>query len=78
VRLFRAKQILREWLNQQRHNRCWYYPDVFNRLAECLGVEATIGPDLPSLEEFRDGCRRYQDEQYRGDGQERSSSKASP
>ncbi len=65
-----ARAALQEWVHQQGHDRCWYYPDIFKRLAEILGVEASKNPALPSLEEFKQGCRRYQEEEYRtvGDG----------
>ena len=74
VRLFRARQLIREWLAKQGQDRCWYYPDIFNQLAAVLGVEVQAAPQLPPRVEFEAGCRRYQDEQYRGDPEERSSS----
>jgi hypothetical protein len=63
-RLAVARQVLREWLDKQGHSRCWYYPELFTRLAECLDVSPTVAPGLPPVAEFREGCRRYQDEQY--------------
>lgn len=59
-----SKAILQEWVDQQGHERCWYYPDLFVRLAELLGVRATKKPNLPPRAEFEEGCRRYQEKEY--------------
>lgn len=60
----RAKAILQEWIDQQGHERCWYYPDLFNRLIKVYGIETTKEPNLPPRCEFEEGCRRYQEEEY--------------
>ena len=65
-RLAAARRITQEWIDQHGHERCWYYPDLFERIAECLEVVPTVGPGLPPRAEFEAGCRRYQDEQYSG------------
>jgi len=59
-----AKQIIQEWVDKQGHDRCWYYPDLFSRLVEIFEIKTTKDPSLPSLEEFIEGCRRYQNEEY--------------
>ena len=59
-----VKQVLQEWVNQQGHNRCWYYPDLFDRLVEITGITSQVNPQLPPREEFEAGCRKYQKEQY--------------
>ena len=56
-----AKKIMQEWIDEQGHDRCWYYPDFFNRLVEIFEITPSRKPNLPSLEEFRKGCKRYQD-----------------
>lgn len=28
-----TKKIIQEWLDKQGHDRCWYYPDLFMKLA---------------------------------------------
>lgn len=61
-----ARQILNEWIAKQTHDRCWYYPDLFRKLIACLRIDASIDPQLPTRKDFEDGCRRYQDEEYRG------------
>jgi transcriptional regulator with XRE-family HTH domain len=63
-RLEMAKTVLAEWQNQQGHNACWYYPDVFNSLCAILGVESKQPKSLPPEEEFKRGCRRYRREIY--------------
>jgi hypothetical protein len=64
-RLDSVKKIIREWLDQQGHDRCWYYPDIFNRLVRELELKPTKEPALPAREEFERGCRKYADEQYK-------------
>jgi hypothetical protein len=58
-----AKEILQSWVDQQGHERCWYYPDVFNQLAELFEI---IGGEkgLPPRCEFEKGCIKYQVEEY--------------
>ncbi|MEK6902223.1 MAG: hypothetical protein AABX02_01385 [archaeon] len=63
-KLSEAKRIIQEWIDQQGHERCWYYPDLFNRLATLLEVKMTKPPALPPLAEFEEGCRKYQFEEY--------------
>lgn len=59
-----AASILQEWVDQQGHNRCWYYPDLFRKLARLYGVKMTVEPALPPEEEFRAGCDKYREEEY--------------
>jgi hypothetical protein len=63
-KMTQAKTLLQKWVDQQGHDRCWYYPDVFRELATLLGVEVKIDPKLPPLQEFQEGCKRYQKEEY--------------
>lgn len=60
----KAQQILQKWLDKQGHNRCWYYPDLFHKLADLLEVKASVEPKLPTRHEFEIGCKRYQEEQF--------------
>jgi len=59
-----AKKIIQEWVDKQGHERCWYYPEMYVRLAEIYDVKATKMPELPPRKEFEEGCRRYQQEEY--------------
>lgn len=59
-----VKAITQEWADKQGHERCHYYPELFRRLAEVLGVKSQFDPCLPLRPEFEKGCRRYQDEEY--------------
>lgn len=58
-----ARNVIQEWVDKQGHDRCWYYPDLFRKLAEIFEVKYT-DPGLPPLDEFKKGCERYQDEEY--------------
>lgn len=64
LKLERVKAIVQEWLDQQGHDRCWYYPELFSRLVLELELTPTREPSLPPREEFERGCRQYTDEQY--------------
>lgn len=64
-KLEQIKLIIQEWVDQQGHNRCWYYPDLFNKLVEILEIKLTKQPSLPPLDEFKDGCRKYQKEEFK-------------
>jgi hypothetical protein len=55
---------IEEWSLKQAHDRCWYYPDVFNRIANVLNLSTLAQPNLPPRAEFEEGCRRYQAEEY--------------
>lgn len=57
-----AKSLLQQWVDKRGHDRCWYYPEIFNQLCVALDVEVKA-PELPTRSEFETGCRRYQDEQ---------------
>ncbi|OGJ54121.1 hypothetical protein A3D11_03145 [Candidatus Peribacteria bacterium RIFCSPHIGHO2_02_FULL_49_16] len=59
-----SKEIIQEYVDQQGHNRCWYYPDLFRSLVKLFEVDASKEPALPPLEEFKEGCRRYQQEEF--------------
>lgn len=64
VRCIKAAVLLAEWAGKQGHDHCWYYPDVFRRLAEVLGVDVSGPADLPPRHEFEQGCVRFQNEEY--------------
>lgn len=61
----RCREVLKEWVSKQGHDRCWYYPDLFNQLCKILCVDAPIHLNRPSRKEFEFGCERFQDEEYR-------------
>jgi hypothetical protein len=60
----RARAIVQQWVDEQGHERCWYYPDLFRELAALMDVTPTREPALPPRAEFERGCKRYQDEEY--------------
>ena len=59
-----ARSILQEWVDKQGHERCWYYPELFKKLAALYGVKPTVDPALPPEEEFEKGCQQYRREEY--------------
>ena len=64
-KLKEVKKIIQEWIDKQGHERCWYYPELFNKLVEIFEVNMVGKPELPPLDKFKKGCERYQKEEYR-------------
>ncbi len=64
--LVRVRRLVQDWLDKQGHDRCWYYPEIFEQLARALDLQHIVlkPPQLPSLSEYKAGCERYQREQY--------------
>lgn len=60
--------VIQEWIAKAGHDKCWYYPELFAKIAEIHGVVITQEPNLPRSI-FEGGCTRFQDELYeRSDG----------
>ena len=55
--------ILSEYIEKKGHDKCWYYPELFNQLLELYGVKS-VEPELPPRKEFREGCMKFEDEMY--------------
>lgn len=56
--------VIQSWVDKQGHDRCWYYPELFQQLVGMLNIQSTVDPKLPPLDEFRGGCYKYQAEEY--------------
>lgn len=56
------KAIVQEWTDKQGHNRCWYYPELFRKLAKILSIKGE--PKQVPRAEFERGCSQFQDEEY--------------
>ncbi len=59
-----ARELIQTWTDKQGHDRCWYYPELFERLKKLYDIRPRIDPALPPRAEFEEGCRRYQTEEY--------------
>lgn len=59
-RIKEVKKLVEEFANTQGHNKCWFYPDIFNKLAKLLNIP--IKQAAISRSEFEAGCKQYQDE----------------
>ena len=59
----KIKVVLKTWIDKQGHDRCWYDPDIFNDICRELQINH-VEPNLPPIEEFREGCKKYQKDQY--------------
>jgi len=57
-------KLIEEWDSKKGHDRCWYYPEIFRKIANILGIQLTDRPDLPPEEEFEEFCGRYRQEEY--------------
>lgn len=59
------KTLIKEWLQKHGHDKCWYYPDIFCRIAEIVGVEITEEQlSLPPEDEFEENCHIYRKKLY--------------
>lgn len=61
-KLFAAKEVLRDWAGKKGHDRCWYYPDLFHKLADLFDVK--VDPEKVSRSDFKTGCKLYQIEEF--------------
>lgn len=57
------KDVVQDWLDKQGHERCWYYPDLFKKIMDILEIKVPE-PQLPPRQEFEEGCRRFQNQEY--------------
>ncbi len=57
---FKVRDLVEEWIEKQGHDKCWYRPDIFKKIADILELECPDQP-LPTREEFEDGCREYRE-----------------
>ena len=62
-KLEQIRQVILEWDGKKGHDRCWYYPDLFHRIANIAGVELTPKPDI-SRQEFEAGCTHFQNQEF--------------
>lgn len=56
--------VIQEWDSKKGHNRCWFYPELFQQIAKIVEVPLTDSPILPPKEEFEACCEKYKEEQY--------------
>lgn len=56
--------IVQTWLDKQGHDKCWYYPELLDQLAQKLGLSAPETSVLPPKEEFTKGCQDFRDRLY--------------
>jgi hypothetical protein len=59
------EEKIKEWINKQGHDSCWYYPEIFREICKELDIDPNIIPTIPQ-DEFDKGCKRYQDELFNG------------
>lgn len=63
-KLEQIRQVILEWDSKKGHDRCWYYPDLFHEIANIVGVHLVQPTEKLSREEFEEGCRMYQQQEY--------------
>jgi hypothetical protein len=63
VKLDRVTTLINDWVNKQGEENCWWFPELLEQLAAILEIPLKA-PSLPPIEKFREGCRRYTNEQY--------------
>jgi hypothetical protein len=60
----KTKKEIQSWIDQQGHDRCWYYPELFTKLVKIFKLTPSKEPKLPPRKEFELGCKRYQDQEF--------------
>jgi hypothetical protein len=60
----RAKAIVKAWVGKQVHDKCHYYPELFEQLREMYNLEPEKALSLPPREEFRAECQRFESKLY--------------
>jgi hypothetical protein len=66
-KLNKVKEILLEAIEKEGHERCWYHPDLFQKLIDLLEIKTAKNLCLPPRKEFEQGCKNYQEEQYQNE-----------
>ena len=64
-KLEKISVLIESWMAKQGHDRCWYYPEIFEEICETLNIIVHVKKRLPPEKEFEEGCRRYKLEQYK-------------
>lgn len=50
-----VRQAVEEWNNKQGHDKCHYYPEIFRKILDLLGIPENKNVEL-SEAEFQSGC----------------------
>ncbi len=58
------KERVQTWLDKQGHDKCHYYPEIFEDITDILGIKSSEDLKLPPRSEFEAGCKEYQDKLY--------------
>jgi hypothetical protein len=58
-----GQELLQSWIDKQKHDRCWFYPDIFMQLCQLHGLTVNMTPDMTE-EEFEKGCAQFRKELF--------------
>ncbi len=56
----KTREILLEWVSKRGHDKCFWHPDLLERLGKLYGVDMSDSTKDISFETFQRGCRLYQ------------------
>jgi hypothetical protein len=59
-----VKDEIQSWLDKQGQDKCHYYPEIFQKIAELLQIKNNLVNALPPEEEFQSGCDKYRKDLY--------------
>ncbi|MEK6908938.1 MAG: hypothetical protein AABX23_02715 [Nanoarchaeota archaeon] len=59
-----TERILREWVELTGHNRCWWHPELLQRLGKLYDVDMSKAIERLPIEVFRRGCAVYTAGEY--------------
>ena len=61
--LEQTRSLVQEWVDKKGHDQCHYYPEIFRKLVDVLGIKWS-DPGLPPEGEFKDECDQFRGEIY--------------
>ena len=60
---FDIYEILCEYNSKQGHDKCWFYPELFDKLLKVYKIPK-VESNLPPKEEFKEYCDIYREKVY--------------
>ena len=51
-----------EWMDKKEEDSCWFYPEIFGKIAEVVEIEIKVSEPKMTREQFEAGCDHYMNE----------------
>jgi|SRR5690606_24869251 len=56
----RIKTLIQEWDNKRGHDKCWYYPEIFEDIAKVVNVPLINNQPCVPRTDFRNNCQIFE------------------